>query len=726
MELLPPLEAKGKSEPLTAYRLVAITGEEAYIRRFDAPLVGRERESRLLAGAWERVLSERACALFTILGPAGVGKSRLAQEFLAEIDATVVSARCLSYGEGITYWPAVEIVKQLLGTEPAEDPAVAALLGHGQAATDEIAFGVRKLLEARAAERPLIVLLDDLHWGEPAFFDLVEQVADLSRDAPILLLCLARPELLDRRPGWSGGKLNATSVLLEPLAADETDELIDGLLDGHPLDIGLRRRIAAAAEGNPLFVEEMLAMVHELGADEVSVPPTIQALLAARLDQLPRPERATLERGAVEGQVFHRGAVEALAPEETHVATHLLGLVRKELVRPSPATLAGDDAFRFRHLLIRDAAYEALPKATRADLHERFADWMGEHGAELVELDEILGYHLEQAARYRLELGKPAPELAARAAALLAAAGVRALDRVDMHAAANLLPRAIESLRARRPGACGRAGCARGGGLRPGRARALQRARRRGDRAWRGTRSGPRSRRAHAFSDCFMRGHSGGEVPSLVAELDGIIAELHEASDDENLARAHTARGWLCFWIGHADDGNRGGATRDRARAASVGAVTRGGGSGADRGGDAVWSNVLVGARALRRRAAREGGGSPRRPSAARACSTGAGWRSPPVASSTPRESFTRASAKRTSSAGWRSSAARIAEESGSVELRAREWDAAERIFREAWDSLGATGEQGFRSTQGVSLAMALVQQGRSTRPRRSSTNASR
>ena len=151
VELLPPLDAKGKSEPLTAYRLVAITGEEAYIRRFDAPLVGRERESRLLAGAWERVLSERACALFTILGPAGVGKSRLAQEFLAEIDATVVSARCLSYGEGITYWPAVEIVKQLLGAEPPDDPAIDALLGQGQAATDEIAFGVRKLLEARAA-----------------------------------------------------------------------------------------------------------------------------------------------------------------------------------------------------------------------------------------------------------------------------------------------------------------------------------------------------------------------------------------------------------------------------------------------------------------------------------------------------------------------------------------------------------------------------------------------
>ena len=250
-----------------------------------------------------------------------------------------------------------------------------------------------------------MVVFDDIHWAEPAFLDLIEHVADLSRAAPILLLCLARPELLDRRPGWGGGKLNATTVLLEPLSATQTDELLERLLGEATLDEELRERIRDAAEGNPLFVEEMVAFVEASGDGEVTVPGTIQALLAARLDQLEPAERGVLERGSVEGRTFHRGAVQALAPEETQVESRLTGLVRKELVRPDKAQLTGEDAYRFRHLLIRDAAYEALPKATRAELHELFADWLAEHGTELVELDEILGYHLEQAHRYRTELG---------------------------------------------------------------------------------------------------------------------------------------------------------------------------------------------------------------------------------------------------------------------------------------------------------------------------------
>ncbi len=432
VEALEPLVLKGKSEPVPTYRLLALrAGVE---RRLDAPMVGREREQRMLADAWERAGSERACQLFTILGAAGVGKSRLAAEFLGSLDgATVLRGRCLSYGEGITYWPVVEVVKQLLGPDAGEalsllelddevTEAVLALLGEADIPTTppETAWAVRKLLEAHAWRSPLVVVLDDIHWGEPTFLDLIEHIADLSRDAPILLLCMARPELLDKRPGWGGGKLNATTVLLEALPPADTERLIENLLGGALLDEGLRIRIRDAADGNPLFVEEMLALVQASGNGEVTVPPTIQALLAARIDQLERPERDVLERGAVEGQVFHRGAVEALGAGESR--ERLSALVRKELVRPERAQLRGDDAYRFRHLLIRDAAYDALPKATRAELHERFADWLTTRGADLVEQDEIVGYHLEQAARYKAELGRPDTTLAPRASELLGAA----------------------------------------------------------------------------------------------------------------------------------------------------------------------------------------------------------------------------------------------------------------------------------------------------------------
>jgi class 3 adenylate cyclase len=446
VEPVEPLALKGKSEPVTAYRLVAVTGEAG--RRHAAPMVGRETEMRRLRDAYEQAMRDRYCQLFTILGNAGVGKSRLAYEFLDGLDGTVVRGRCLSYGEGITYWPVVEVIEQLpeLELDPAARQALGSIVGGEAVATssDEIAWAFRKLLEAAARERPLVCVFDDLHWGEETFLDLVEHVADLSRGAPLLLLCMARPELLDRRPGWGGGKLNATTVLLEPLSGGETEALLDSLGGVEP---GLRERIREASEGNPLFVEEMLALVRESGDGDVAVPPTIQALLAARLDQLDPSERGVLERGAVEGRVFHRGAVQALAPEEQQVTTRLTSLVRKELVRPDTPQFPGEDAFRFRHLLIRDAAYDALPKATRADLHERFALWLEEHGTDIPELDEILGHHLEQALRYRRELGREVDDATAAAArGRLAEAGVRAEVRGDHLAAIGLLERAAELL----------------------------------------------------------------------------------------------------------------------------------------------------------------------------------------------------------------------------------------------------------------------------------------
>jgi predicted ATPase len=397
--------------------------------------VGRARELTILREAWLRAQAEQRSELVTVVGDAGVGKSRLVAEFLHGLEATVVRGRCLPYGEGITYWPVVEVLKQL-GVRPPDEAAAAAissLLGETEAgaSAEEIAWAFRKTLEHAAAGRPLVVVFDDIQWAEETFLDLSEHIALLSSGASILLLCIARLELVDRRPTWP------PALRLNPLGAADVEELIPSRIAGK-----LRERIALAAGGNPLFIQEMLAMAHE-ATDDVVVPPNLQALLAARLDQLETAERSVLERGAVEGEVFHRGAVQALAPDETQVTPRLAALVRKELIRPHRPQLPGEDGFRFRHLLIRDAAYDALPKAVRAELHERFASWLEENGAELVELDEFLGYHLERACRYSAELGTPDDvKLAEGARRHLTVAGRRAYMRADYAAAVSLLERA--------------------------------------------------------------------------------------------------------------------------------------------------------------------------------------------------------------------------------------------------------------------------------------------
>jgi DNA-binding SARP family transcriptional activator/tetratricopeptide (TPR) repeat protein len=468
-----------------AFRLLAaVAGTDGRRSRLRAPMVGRQRERRRLYDAFDQAVSDASCQLFTILGAAGVGKSRLVREFLDDLGDAAVTAqgRCLSYGEGITYWPVVEAVKEaarlderdsveqsrqklvalLEGEEDAELVAqrVGELIGLTEAAggAEEGPWAVRAFFEGLARRQPVVLVFDDIHWGEPSFLDLVEQIADWTREVPLLLVCIARPELLDVRAGWGGGKLNATAVLLEPLSDAESSELIDHLAAGI-LDQPLRRRVVAAAEGNPLFVEEMLALALEDGGatGELEVPPTIQALLAARLDRLEDDERSVLECAAVEGKVFHQGSIGELMPEalRPEVPAMLANLIHKELIRAGRAVFAGERGFRFRHLLIRDAAYDAIPKEARAELHERHAIWLeAKVGARLVEYEEIVGYHLERSFRYRLELGAvdaAAQELAGRAAARLGAAGRRAFARSDASAGVNLISRAAALLPADDP-----------------------------------------------------------------------------------------------------------------------------------------------------------------------------------------------------------------------------------------------------------------------------------
>jgi DNA-binding SARP family transcriptional activator/class 3 adenylate cyclase/tetratricopeptide (TPR) repeat protein len=447
--------------------------------KFASPMVGRERERRRLQGAFEQAVGDRSCQLFSILGAAGVGKSRLVQEFLGGLDtaAVVAHGRCLPYGEGITFWPVVEAVRDaadlddsdsaeesmskldalLEGEEDADLAArrLGVILGLSDelSGAEESFWAVRTFFEALARRRPLVVVFDDIHWAEPTFLDLVDHVSDWTRDVPVLLLCVARPELLDARPQWGGGKLNATSVLLEPLSELESAELVDNLVGSLHLDEPARKHIAETAGGNPLFVEELLALVLDLGRTPAGfeVPPTIQALLAARLDRLTNGERAAIEAASIEGQVFHEGSVGELifrSPAEVH--RDLLTLVRKELIRPARALFSGEHGFRFRHLLIRDAAYQAIPKEARAGLHERYAGWLEEKAGErALEFEEIVGYHLEQAFRYRLELhvvDDAGQALGTRAGQRLAAAGRRALARGDTPAAINLCSRAASLL----------------------------------------------------------------------------------------------------------------------------------------------------------------------------------------------------------------------------------------------------------------------------------------
>jgi DNA-binding SARP family transcriptional activator len=428
--------------------LEVVEGVRGPARHPEAPLVGRRAELGRLHQAFARAVDERDCRLFLLLGEAGIGKTRLASELTTELDgdATVLVGHCVSYGKGATYLPLAEIIRGLaLPDLLAEDEhaeliatRLADLTGETEAAASggETFWAVRRLLEALAREKPVVLVFEDLHWAEPTLLDLVDYLVAHAIDAPVLLLGLARPELLEARPSWEQGEWS----MLEPLSSEDADALLGNL--GEP-PAGLRANVVRTAGGNPLFIEQLLAHATETGETE-SMPPSLDALLAGRLDRLGAGELSVLQRAAVVGRDFQLGAVVQLMVrgEAGSVGTHLLELGRKGLLQPGRS----ETAFRFHHVLIRDAAYATLPKAQRAELHERFGRWLGSHRTGS---DELIGFHFEQAHDYRVELDPDdtaSSRLAAEAGERLSAAGLRAAKRGDMPAASNLLTRASSLL----------------------------------------------------------------------------------------------------------------------------------------------------------------------------------------------------------------------------------------------------------------------------------------
>jgi predicted ATPase/class 3 adenylate cyclase len=458
-----PLELKGMGAAMRAWRVIsAVDGTHVHV---SAPLVGRETELELLEHTYERTRRDGRAHLFTIYGEPGVGKSRLVREFVDSVDgASVLKGRCLPYGESVTYWPLAEMIKSAVGItddEPleeafeklracCEDDAVADLIGlasglleavEGEHSPQEIAWAAREVMSTLADVQPLILFFEDIHWAEEPMFDLIEHIADWVR-APLLILCLARPDLLDARPGWGGGRVRSTAIELEPLSEEESDELVTALVsdlaDPPPLPKGLLDR----TEGNPLFVEETIRMLAE-GGDHDRVPDTLQALIAARIDHLAPDSKVLLQRAAVIGRVFWKGAIAHIAPnlEVDELLDDLL--LREFVLREERSSISGETAFRFKHMLIREVAYAGLSKQSRAQQHARFAEWLKERAGE--ELLEIRAYHLDHATQLLAELDGAAPaDLTSEAADALTGAGKRALNREQYKSARTKLARAVE------------------------------------------------------------------------------------------------------------------------------------------------------------------------------------------------------------------------------------------------------------------------------------------
>jgi DNA-binding SARP family transcriptional activator len=559
-----------ETEARIAWRLRDVARERPAVGSLRAPLVGRKRELARLRQAFAAVTCQRTLHLLTILGTAGIGKSRLAQELAAHAgeEATALVGRCVPYGEGITFWPLREMVSQLKGSASeralagGEDARTLAegldrAIGAGEAEREEIFWSTRRLFEALARERPLVLFFEDVHWAEPTFLDLVVYLGERGQGFPILLVCIARPELLEQRPDWDSARPNASSLVLERLPDGDCETLIGNIARGVGPDTAAR--VLETAEGNPLFIEQLVALVKEGDgpATEPTIPPTIAALLSARLDRLGPGERAVIGRAAVVGKEFSAEATVDLLPEEARAfaAHHLETLARKEFVAPSPSPGPGR-GFRFRHILIQEAAYRATPKSLRAELHERLATWSEDPARNgVAEQSEIVGYHLEQAFRYRAELGPVGDaelEVAHRASDRLASAGERAFQRGDMPATVNLLGRA-----AALPTPKGSTGLAvlpelgyalfeigeveEASTLLAG---ARARARTDGNRhvEWRVSVTRPRIE--------MYRDPEGIDLDALAAEMEAAIDTLGELGDEAGLARA-----WMVLSDLHWSDG---------------------------------------------------------------------------------------------------------------------------------------------------------------------------
>ncbi len=477
LEPVEPLELKGKAAPVAAWQLVSVISEfTAVPDRAETPFVGREAELNRLRRTFDAVATADTPRLVTLLGAPGIGKSSLASTFLASLppEATAVVGRCIPYGDGITYWPLAEIVRELTGagTETAvaalaavgadKDQAelIASRLGRvgdftaGTVPVEEAQWATRKLLEGLAHGGPVVVVFEDIHWAEPSFLDLLEDLVTLMAAVPVMVVCLARPELLDERPSWAAvGGERSTTVALDPLSSREAGELFDQLVRGTDLPTEEGAQLLAAAEGNPFFLQQMVAVRAEARDEAGAVPPTIQAVLTARIDRLPSGERAVIERGSIEGRTFHRGSLADLLPDnmDQDLDANLAELVRRGLIRPGRADFENEEAYRFDHILIRDATYSLLPKHLRAELHERHAGWLERRAdRDLGEHAELAGYHFEQAFLCRVAVEPGAREsyrsLATSGGHHLGAAGRGALARDDLPAAINLLQRATALL----------------------------------------------------------------------------------------------------------------------------------------------------------------------------------------------------------------------------------------------------------------------------------------